>query len=232
MGDLPQLKGVEVDIIAFIGMHWLSEGRLVSPIEISEKFQLPLNKVNNIITSPQFKKSLYSRGIPSWEAAGLTPEQITVINTLANPMDNRAERKKLESLGVSAAKYQGWKKNPAFEAYRAKLHEDLLREAIPDAHFALVENVRRGDLNSMKLLYEMTGRFTQTGPADLKSTLIRVFEIIAKHITDSNVLLAIANDLKSLDQPVNVVGSVIQLTPGPVANEPQASPPSSKDLEL
>lgn len=210
-----QLNDKEVEIISYVGLIWLSEGRLTTPEELSEKFDLTLLKVNKIITSDKFKSSLIARGIPTWEANGLSYEQIHLINTLVNPMDHRSERKKLQDMGVSPVKYQGWLKDPKFQAYRNKLHEDLLREAIPDAHRALVENVRRGDLNSMKLLYEMTGRHTSAGPVDLKSTLMRVFEIIAKHVTDQNTLLSIAGDLAKLDQPVNVSvpGQVISSAP-------------------
>jgi hypothetical protein len=178
---------------------------------------------------PEVRQSLNSRGIPHIEGRDLTAEQITVINTILNLHDTRSERKKLADAGISARTWDGWKKDPKVREYMRTRTEDILNGAIPDAHLALVDRVRSGDMGALKFYYEMTGRYTgQNAQLDPKVLLTKVFDIIAKHVQNPIVLQAIATEfqlLAGLDQTANlntrapVAGEVVGVenTPNPVA---------------
>jgi hypothetical protein len=223
------LTEIERRIVATIEERWMRHASIPSPREIAEAFGLPEKKASELLMGDAIIGALKSRGIPTTNANGLNPEQVTAINTVVNPMDTRSRRKKLQDLGVSAQQWAGWMKQPKFKEYYADLSRKLLEEAIPEAHMALVDNVLRGDLGSIKYLNEMTGEYRgteqQINPAELVQ---KVIEVIQVHVKDPETLLAISQDLLGLASPgrvnVNTVPGEI-ISPAPVA-------PSSTILEM
>jgi hypothetical protein len=135
-----------------------------------------------------------------------------------NLSDTRSERKKLSDLGISARTWEGWKRDPVVMEYMRERSEQILGAAIPEAHLALVDKVRAGDMSALKFYYEMTGRYTgQNNGLDPKVLLSKVFDIIAKHVTEPQILQAIASDFQLL-AGVDQVGTVSSTQP-PVAGE-------------
>lgn len=216
-------------IVATIEESWMSNASIPSPRQISENFNISEKRASDLLVSDAITQALNSRGIPTSSARGLNPEQITAINTVVNPMDTRSRRKKLQDLGVSAQQWAGWIKQPKFKEYYANLSRQLLQEAIPEAQMALVDNVLRGDLGSIKYLNEMTGEYTGSdqiiNPAELVQ---KVIEVIQVHVRDPEILLAISQDLLGLASP-GTVRAPSQIVQGeyipPVA-------PSSSILEM
>lgn len=225
------LSELERRIVAVIEESWMSNASLKTPSQISEMFGITEKSASQILTSDAIIGALKSRGVPTSDAIGLSPEQVTAINTVINPMDTRSRRKKLQDMNVSAAQWAGWLKQPQFFQYLANQSRILLKEAIPEAQMALVDNVLRGDLGSIKYLNEMTGEYRGDdqgiNPAELVQ---KVIEVIQVHIQDPSLLLAISQDLLGLaggdrvkpTSPI-VQGSVV--TPAPVA-------PHSNILEM
>lgn len=203
----------ERNLIAYCEQAWFLEGRLPTPETLIEKFDYTPKALNQVLHDEEVVKSFEARGMPIVEGRDLTPEQITVINTMLNLADQRSERKKLSEMGISAKTWAGWKKNPKVQAYIARRSTSLLRESLPDAHLALVDNVRRGDLGSLKFLYEVTGTYTgNEKQLDIRMILEKVLEIIQTHVTEPATLLAIANDFKllvALDKP-GTIDTVVQ----------------------
>jgi len=193
------LNETERRIVATIEENWMGYGRLTSPRTIAEKFGLGEIAASNLLQRENVREALNSRGIPEIEGAGLSPEQVTAINVVVNPIDTRSRRKKLQEMGVSANQWAGWLRQPNFKEFLAKRSTDLLNDAIPEAHMALVDNVMRGDFQSIKFLYEMTGHYdSNKSGVDIPSFLNRVFDILSSHIKDPATLLAIANELGGL----------------------------------
>lgn len=199
------------NLLAYSESEWFSRGVMPTPETLCEIFDITPKALKVLLDDDEVKKSFAARGMPIVEGRSLTPEQITVINTMLNLSDTRSERKKLADMGVSASVWNGWRKNPAVREYMVKVTENLLKESLPDAHLALVDNVRRGDLGSLKFLYEVTGHYTGSEKQiDIRMILERVFEIIATHVTDAGTLQEIARDMKllvALDEPDKVVHS-------------------------
>lgn len=196
------LSELERRIVATIEESWMSHASIPSPREISEAFRIPESKASKLLISDEITGILKSRGIPTSSAAGLNPEQVTAINTVINPMDTRSRRKKLAEMDISAAKWAGWMKQPKFKEYYAEQSRILLAEAIPEARLALVDNVLRGDLGSIKYLNEMTGEYRGDSPQiDLPGLTQKIIEILQVHIKDPELLLAVSQDLLGLASP-------------------------------
>jgi hypothetical protein len=217
--DAPtKLSEQQRSLLSYCEQQWFLKGRLPTPQELCKKYSLTPSKLNEWLNSDLFKQNFEARGMPIIQGLDLTPTQITVINTLMNLADTRSERKKLSDLGISASQWSGWKRDPAVMEYMRARSEQILEGAIPDAHLALVEKVQAGDMSALKFYYEMTGRYTGQRPGmDPQALLTRVFDIIAKHVNNIEVLDGIAHDFLLL-AGVDRLGNMKSDKP-PVAGE-------------
>lgn len=217
----------EKQLIGYCEAEWFLKGVHPTPETLSNKFNMTPKALGDFLQRPEVKQSFAARGIPVVEGRGLDPDQIRVINEVLNLSDTRSERKKLADAGVSPAKWAGWKRDPRVKEYMRARTEEILSGAIPDAHLALVDRVRTGDISALKFYYEMTGRYTgQNANMDPKVLLTKVFDIIAKHVQNPIVLQSIATEfqlLAGLDQAANinheapVAGEIVQGDINPVA---------------
>lgn len=212
------LNELERQIIGFCESEWFLRGALPTPETLSNNFNKTSKWVTEFLQKEEVQASFKARGIPVIEGRDLSAEQITVINAMLNLSDTRSERKKLADFEITARVWEGWKKDPKVREYMRARSEDILNGAIPEAHLALVDRVRTGDISALKFYYEMTGRYTgQQQGMDPKVLLGRVFDIITKHVTNPVQLEAIAADFKvlaGLDSAANM--SNVQ---APVAGE-------------
>lgn len=212
------ISELERQIIGFCESEWFLKGSLPTPETLCTKFGKTSKWVTEFLQKDEIKQSFNARGIPSIEGRGLTAEQITVINTMLNLSDTRSDRKKLADLNITARVWEGWKRDPKVREYMRVRSEDILNGAIPEAHLALVDRVKSGDISALKFYYEMTGRYTgQQQGMDPRVLLGKVFDIITKHIQNPVVLEAIAVDFKIL-AGLDSAGNMNNVQP-PVAGE-------------
>lgn len=195
------------------------------------------------IKDKAFRDGLLERGIrltsiegvdlTDWRNFALTEEQLTVANVLLDLTDQRSRAKKLSELGISTAKYQAWLKDSAFQSYLRARAEGALDDNQHEAHLALIDRVVSGDVNAIKYFNELTGRYVQSKDSnlDVMSVLMRVVEIVQKHVKDPVALAAIGNELINLSDdlkggtrkpsvsatPVKVISAIP--VPQPVGND-------------
>ncbi len=189
----------EYEIINFVEQTWL-ESRVVPSAEAVHKYLgTARSTVAKFMDSESFRNACTARGINLYgaESKGLTAQQLMLANTLLDFADTRSHKKKLQDCGVASQTYQGWLKDPGFSAYMRTRAEALLPDALPEAHLALVDNVRRGDLGSLKLYYEMTGRWSSktVGELNIEFFLMKVIEAVQKHVANADTVAAIADEL-------------------------------------
>ena len=202
----------ESRLIAFCEQQWFLSGKLPTPEQLSKTFSISHKKLNELLT--KLKDSFEERGMPVIEGRSLTPEQITLANTMLNLADQRSNRKKLQDAGVTPTKWDGWMQDPDMKEYMMTRSKQILEGALPDAHLALVENVKRGDLGSLKFYYEVSGFYTgKENQIDVRQILNKVLEILMIHVTDPEVLKKISRDLAllvGLDSPAKVETQVVR----------------------
>lgn len=190
----------ERQIINHLEMNWFLQGSIPSPKDLSEKFDMTQAAVGAFLNREETRQSLTARGMPQVQhISGLSPEQVGLINQVMNLSDTRSERKKLSDAGITPKVWDGWKQDPKVKQYMSARAEEILGGAIPDAHLALVDKVKAGDMGALKFYYEMTGRYTgQNQGIDPRQLLTRVFDIIAKHVQNPIALNLIAEDMTKL----------------------------------
>lgn len=193
------LTEIERKLIAFCEQKWFLTGTLPTPETLREKFDLSAKQINGILNNELVQQSFEGRGIPTIQGRDLTPTQILVLNAIINPSETRSERKILSDAGITAATMAGWRRDPRVQEYLLQRTEQLLGASIPDAHLALVDKVRAGDMSALKFYYEITGRYTgQNAGMDPRTLLEQVFGIIARYVKDPQVLMGISTEFMAL----------------------------------
>lgn len=202
------LNEAEYELVSFIEQEYLLSGSVPSKEICLEKLSMSAKIYDKLWSREDFKTALLSRGISQKildgaEISGvLTPKQMLAVNTLLDINDNRSDAKKLRDLGIPSSTYQGWMRDPAFRTYLHQRTELLFGDALTEANRALYDNVKRGDLGSMKQLWEMTGRWSSkpVSEMNIEWVLMKVIETIQRHITDPEQLSAIATDLGAIQE--------------------------------
>lgn len=153
-----------------------------------------------IMGTPEFVYACQVRGIElGGHKPGLTTEQDLFLQVLLDPSDGLTLQKKMKKAGVSMTKYRAWMKNPVFKQYVDNVSEQLLAEN----HVALVQLERlvgEGDLRAIQFKLEMNNRYNPRREAtiDMLMVMNHIMEILAKHVNDPQVLMAVAGEMKEL----------------------------------
>lgn len=214
------LNDKERKIISYCEQQWFLQGVLPTPETLCDKFNITHRAIKQFLDNEEVQQSFDARGIPTISGRDLTPEMITALNTMLNVYDRRSERKKLADMGLTERKWDSWRRDPKVQEYMATRTEQILSGALPDAHLALVERVRNGDLGALKFYYEMTGRYTGQGSnLDIRDLLNRVFEVISLHVKDPATLTALAGGILGLAgiDPPATMNSEMDISQIPVA---------------
>lgn len=130
----------------------------------------------------------------------LSAEQLAAANLLLDFSDHRSQAAKLRSLGIPTTKYQNWLRIPAFQEYITYRAEYLLNNSTHEAHTALLKNVQRGNQKAIEFLYEITGRYSRTSQStqDLALLMVRLVEVIQRHVKDPETIRAIAFEFNEI----------------------------------
>ncbi len=194
------LTSSDKELVSFFEQIWFLNGILPTR-DTCVKAGFGGVTFDRAIKKTVFKEALERRGIVSKENPSvLTPEQLTCANVMLDLRDNRSQRKKLSELNVTTAKWEGWLRDPHFRQYLQTRAENLLGDNLHESHLALVDRVRSGDIGAIKYYNEITGRYVPSAneKVDVNGVLMKVLEIIQRHVKDGVQLDAIARDFMLL----------------------------------
>lgn len=196
----------EWDILCYIEQHWMQRGQFPSLRTISNKTGRSQIDVTYALKNPVVQTALESRGI-EWQPVPsdtLKPDQIATIQVLLDITDKRSIKEKLKSLGVTSARYYGWKKQPKFmEAYRAA-SEAMYGESLPEVHRSVIQEAINGSYNHQKLMLAISGRWDEKKrdeQMNVRYVLMKVLEILQVHVDNPETLNAIAGEFEAILNP-------------------------------
>lgn len=229
------LNEEQQQFVTLADMYYSINGRLFTEEEAFDEFGIPCAEYTKFLKNDKVQaalkerdlavgKPLNSSGEPkdakgAWRANALTPEQLMVANAMLDLVDTRSQKKKLQDMGVTTAKYQRWLKLPAFQKYLRHRAETMLGENQHEAHMALLDKIRSGDLKAISYYNEMTGYYVPASArtatsstntqVDVQNLIIRILEIIEDEVTDVKAKVNIADRLKGLAVARTIAGELV-----------------------
>lgn len=214
------ITAVELDLIHFIERFHSSQGYAPSDAQINQRFTgLTPDFMQEFKTNPLILKSFAVRGIlyPNAEDR-FTPEQMHAAATMLDLVDRRSDEKKLRDLGITTRQWSAWLQDDNFASYLRDRSEKLIANSQHELHKGLMKGVRQGNIASVKLAYELTGRHdpTKDTQIDLQRVLHTFIEILQKYIKDPITLHSIATELMNTASAESFsTGLANQMTNGP-----------------
>lgn len=198
------LTNKQLDLLNLFEQEWMLHGSVPSK-ERCEGYGFAGVFYDRALKDSEFVQALVARGIrlsgvTDNDTAILTEEQLVCANTLLDVSDNRSRKKKLAELGIPTQKYEAWLRDPAYQSYIRQRGENILGDNTHEAHLALVDRVRAGDVTAIKYYNEITGRYVPglRDRVDANALVMRVLEIIQRRVTDPQLQAAVAEDLIAL----------------------------------
>lgn len=207
------LKPWQTDAVLYIEMRHSMTGAVPSEDDIIEYlnkkgYKLNSEHIEELKTSELFQASMDSRGIvinrkPNHslnEVNSLTQRQMAAAASMTNLVDRRSDEKKLRDLGVSTEEWTNWLQNAQFAEYLRQRSEVMISNSTHEAHMGLMRGVRQGNTASIKLYYELTGRYNPNEENNVNIRLVigRVLEAIQKHVHNPEVLNSLAVELSQI----------------------------------
>ena len=172
----------------FCEQYYFSVGHLPTKVEAANPGGYKGLIFDKCVMNATFNKALQVRGITPYallDHEGQVPSQLTTrqlhaVSTVLDKVDQKSLKRKLQEIGISNATWNGWCRDPIFNGYLQARGEAALGLNQHEAHFALVERVKTGDLGAIKYFNELTGRYVpeRTKGPDINAVILRVIEII------------------------------------------------------
>lgn len=98
----------------------------------------------------------------------LTLQQLEAAQTIVDLLPAGTAWKDIATeIGVDVTTLRRWRGDPAFQDEIVKRSRRSLREHIPTGHTALIRNVRKGDNQAIKMLFELTGEYQEAKMREL-----------------------------------------------------------------
>ena len=203
-----ELTSWEDKLVNLLEQYWLIHGRVPTQQQIAE-LGLDPRKYMDAFSNRTFREELANRGLgvedpddPKLVGWALTDKQLAAANVMLDLLDNQSRKRKLSNLGISTQEYQAWLRDPAFQGYLAARSELLLKDNKHEAHAALLDRVRTGDISAIKYYNELTGRYipasSRAASIDPMEIIERVIEILQTNIQDKQLLAKIGQELLGL----------------------------------
>lgn len=198
------LTDIDIKILTLIDQRFWETGGLISDDLVSEELGVPKQTISKAWKKDEFRTALLARGVdltPDSSKNLLTPTQGILANLLFNIGDKRSVREKCESLGVSTQQYTAWLRQPGFADYLRRRAESAFSSTDFQAYQSLSQLVAEKDIQGIKLFFEMRGIYNPKLQVEVnvEHVVVRVVEIITRHVHDPEILMAIAGEIEQLE---------------------------------
>ncbi len=226
----------ELQFVTFCHQIYALEGTILSQESARQVLHMPPKEYDRLMASPLVLAALEERGVNAppvgksgevvqlseWsrklKLESLTPQQLIVANSMLDLVDTRSQKKKLQDYNVSTQTYNMWLRDPVFQQYMRDRAESMLGENQHEAHLALLDKVRMGDIKAIELYYEMQGMYTRASASqvssqqvqvDVQNLIVSIIEIITDEVDDFATASRIADRMKGLIQARTIANELV-----------------------
>ena len=214
-------KNIEEKFITAIEQYWNEHGHIPTGDKLIE---LRIVKTNEeyleLINSDFIQRALNSLGIKiDTDLQTLTPKQLAAAQVMFDFHDGRSDIKKLRDLKISGQTWDNWLKDPVFQDYLRTKVKNLYGENEHEIDRALFLKARTGNVEAIRLINAMTGRYQEIeapkiGPVEAHVFMMRLFEVLQIHlINEPEKLKAIGQAILDIRSPYMEHPKVIEAIP-------------------
>src|SRR4030095_3642310 len=178
-----------------------SHNRMPTVQEIAEHIPWTNKRIASLISTPEFKAAMRERGYNFTDKHYLTAEQVWTVSIITDPTNRKSLKDKLAQAGIQYWTYKAWLSEPVFSRYVKEIGEKLLVDHVHDVHTRVVERATNGDIQAMRLYYDLIGRTdsnTNRAVADLNATVRLLLEVLMRNITDTATLNRITKEIEQV----------------------------------
>lgn len=211
------LTAAEKDLIKFYEFQWMLRNRVPTVEEVTKYLRqkrpnIRQTTVNYYLMRQPVRQALTRRGIPFEQHTQeeLTGQQQAAALTVMNPLDERPVAEKLDSLGILPATYHSWLNDPNFRDFVQTVADRNLDNIDPIAKTEFAKKVQQGEWNAIKFYMENTGALRDSEIPQSEVIIMKLIEILQRHVQDTSVLSAIANEMIAAFSNRSLTASTIQ----------------------
>lgn len=174
------------------------DGDILKYLKLLKFNEVTKDALDSLKSNKLFAASMESRGIPTDNF--LSAKQLAAVATMLNLTDRRSDEKKLRDIGVSTEEFSAWMLNRNFAEYVRQRSELMLDNSTHEAHMGLLRGVKQGNTASIKLYYEITGRYNPNAENEVNVRMVigRVLEAIQRRVRDPHTLNELAVELSQI----------------------------------
>jgi hypothetical protein len=198
------LEDWQREAVLFIEKHHSTTGAMPEDDDIIEylrflKFKINSLHIDELKENELFQASMRSRGL-NLDSRKLTQRQMAAASAMLNLTDRRSDEKKLRDIGVSTEEFSNWLQDNMFAEYMRQRSEVMISNSIHEAHMGLMRGVRQGNTASIKLYYELTGRYNpnEEQQVNIRILIAKMLEVIQKHVRNPETLNALAVEFSQI----------------------------------
>lgn len=201
-----KLNDKDLKVRIFVEEFFWTQGRVPSNKEIIDHFGPFITEkylTGSFWKNPVVRRGLVASGVDvsKENTDGLEPKQMIAANVMLNINDRRSTRKKLQEVGITTQVWNGWLREPRFVNYLKARTEAMFGSSDWIAYDTLVKRMQDGNFDATKLFFEMKGIYNPKIDINVNVEVVvnQLIEIVAKHVGDPEILMAIAADVEELD---------------------------------
>lgn len=218
------LTDEQMEMVFFIERFHAMQGEVPTDSIMHQRFAFEEDQLDAFKSHPLVAKSMAFRGITYPPLTDfLNERQMAAVATMTNFVDKRSDEKKLRDIGITTREWATWMLDENFQRYLTSRSERMLVGAQHEAHLGLIKGMRNGNVASVKLYNEMTGRYNPEADnqVNVKMLLHSFIEVLQRHIKDPIQLHGIATELATLAS-----GNIMGMGMGPLSGRsaPQGIP--------
>lgn len=211
-----------IDMVHYIERFHATNGEPPNDEQMHRRFNVAEAVLEEFKVDPLVQKSLRTRGInyPSPKDF-LNDRQLAAIAAMTNYVDRRSDEKKLRDIGITPREWSTWMLDNKFTEYLQSRAERMFIGAQHEAHLGLIKGMRNGNVASVKLYNEMSGRHNPDADHQLNIRVLLggIIEILQLEIQDPIVLNRIATKMMNLAARESQAGGALSGRSAPIVVE-------------
>lgn len=119
-----------------------------------------ITAIKQFKSTDEYRELMLEVGIEVTDVTQMNDRQLMFLNAISNAViTHKSKSAIMKEMRISPVEWRGWMRQKEFNDSFRKMVSTAVTDAIPQAELKLAEMAEAGDLNTIKFLFEVTGRY-------------------------------------------------------------------------